>query len=142
MKCKSIFNYVATHPELQTTAHPMPPLFVLRGAARTGSTFFYNLLACDLASRTPLLLDMMHLIPPLVRYDTVAQVRRNVIAHTFTEKLEGFGLPDYEREWNASHPLHAYEEDVFILNQGGLLIKGVSTGTQHPKIAFCADRYW
>jgi hypothetical protein len=100
----------------------MPPLFVLCGAARTGTTLLYNLLACDPASRAPLSLDMTHPIPPIARSDTAAQAQRDAIIRTSTENLEEFGMGDYEREWRATHPSHTYEEDLFILFQAGLLV--------------------
>jgi hypothetical protein len=120
--CKEVLSYVAAHPKVRTTAHTMPPVFFLCGAARTGSTLLYNLLACDPTCRAPSLLDMMCPVPPLARSDTSAQEQRNVIARTFAEKSKELELVDYERERNASHPSFTYEEDVSILYQSGLLV--------------------
>ena len=120
--CKEVLNYVAAHPEVRTPAHPMPALLVLCGAARTGSTLLYNLLACDPTCRAPSLLDMMYPVPPLARSDISGQAQRNIIARTFAEKSKELELADYERERNASHPSYAYEEDVSILYQTGLLV--------------------
>ena len=120
--CKNVLNYVASHPELCKMTHPMPPVFVLCGAHRTGSTLLYNLLACDPASRAPSLLDMLHPVPPIARSDSAAQTRRALMARTFSERLKDPRMSDYERERNASHPSYIYEEDVYILYQGGLLV--------------------
>ena len=120
--CKSVLNYVAAHPELQRIAHRMPPLFVLCGAARTGTTLLYNLLACDPACRAPLLMDMMYPVPPIAPSDTAAQERRNVLSRTSSENSKELEPADYEQERNASHPSLAYEEDVSILYQSGLLV--------------------
>ncbi|CAF1559783.1 unnamed protein product [Rotaria magnacalcarata] len=112
--CKDVLNYVASHSELQTAVHPMPPLFVLCGAARTGTTLLYNLLACDPACRAPLLQDMTNPVPPLARSDSTRS--------TFAQKLSDPIVSDYERDRNASHPCFKYEEDVNILYQSGLLV--------------------
>lgn len=114
--CKNVLNYVATHPQVKMTAHSMPPLFVLCGASRTGSTLLHNLLACDPRSRSPTLLDMQYPVPPIARSDTVAQEQRSVISD---QKSKDIKMDNYDRERNASHPSFTYEEDVLILNQGG-----------------------
>ena len=120
--CKNVLNYVASHPELCKTTHFMHPVFVLCGAHLTGSTLLYNLLACDPASRAPSLLDMLHPVPLIARSNTAVQTRRAFMARAYSERLKDLRMSDYERERNASHPSYKYEEHVYILYQGGLLV--------------------
>ncbi|CAF5075325.1 unnamed protein product, partial [Rotaria sp. Silwood1] len=60
---------MASHPELKSRGKLMPPLLVLCGLHRTGTTLLYNLMACDPACRAPLYVEMIQPVPPLARSD-------------------------------------------------------------------------
>lgn len=117
--CKSVLNYVAIHPELQTKSNTLPPLLILCGLPRTGTTLLYNLLACDPACRAPLFRDMMYPIPPIARSDTSVRTERDTIDAMDGEAFNAVDLTDYVKSINASHPMFVYEEDRLILNQAG-----------------------
>ena len=123
-KCKRVLNYEANRLKNQS-APPIPirPLLVC-GLPRTGTTFLYNLLACDPACRAPLILDMLVPVPPIARSDTTAQMQRNatVRASATTADIKNLDISDYEREFNASHPRHPHDEDVFLLLHTGFSV--------------------
>ena len=120
--CKNVLNYVRNDRQNPRNIHPSPSMVFLCGAARTGSTLLYNLLACDPKSRAPTLLDMTMPVPPLSRSDVQAQKQRHDQARRSADALNNLGYDNHEQEQQKSHPSYKYEEDVFILYQSGLLV--------------------
>jgi hypothetical protein len=122
MNCKRVLNYVATNPEVKMKSkHLIPPPLVLCGMPRSGSTLLYNMLACDPASRAPLLADMVVPILPLARSDIIGQMQRNIILDSSNEALKALGLAECKQQYSASHALYEHEEDEFILYQVGVV---------------------
>jgi hypothetical protein len=122
MNCKRVLNYVATHPEVKMKSkYLIPPPLVLCGMPRSGSTLLYNLLACDPASRSPLLADMVVPIPPLARSDIIGQMQRNIFLDSSNDALKALGLADCKQQYSAYHALYEHEEDEFILYQVGVV---------------------
>ena len=67
---KRVLNYAAANRELLSHSLPSFGPLIICGLSRTGSTLLYNLLACDLNCRAPLLIDMfIECVPPIPRSD-------------------------------------------------------------------------
>lgn len=129
--CTKVLNYVACHPEVRSNDNALPPILILCGAARTGSTLLYNLLACDPLSRAPTLLDMIDPIPPIHRSDDIGHKIKHENIRKTSSSLKNLGLEDTQRDQNASHPSYKYEEDVFILYQSGLFVPHLEPHDSH-----------
>ncbi|CAF1618484.1 unnamed protein product [Rotaria magnacalcarata] len=119
--CKKVLNYAAENVELLSGTFPIVGPLTIFGLPRSGTTFLYNLLACDPNCRAPLLTEMsVECVPPIARSDSVKQERRLVatkLARQRREKITG-----RSDEMVAAHPIHAVEEDYLILRHTGIYI--------------------
>ena len=118
-KSKEVLNCMAENNELLSHNLPNVGPVVICGAARTGTTLLYNLLACDPHCRAPLLTDMVvRPVPPIARSNFIEQERRatemQLLSKMFSESTE-----DPKIEIAASHPYYSIEEDYHILSQAG-----------------------
>ncbi|CAF1348971.1 unnamed protein product, partial [Adineta ricciae] len=92
---KSVLNYVAMHPENKIKTQAIHSPLILCGLPRTGTTLLFNLLACDPACRAPLLMDILHPIPPIARSDNDNQAQRNLFSSETSAMMDALGLANY-----------------------------------------------
>ncbi|CAF2627771.1 unnamed protein product [Rotaria sp. Silwood2] len=118
--CKHVLNYAADNIQLLHHNLPSTGPLVICGLPRTGSTFLFNLMACDPNCRAPLYTDMcVDIIPPISRSDSIEQKRRiDAVNLSMKQKEYLIGSQSHIAE---SHPNFPFEEDYNILLQASFL---------------------
>ncbi|CAF4103313.1 unnamed protein product [Rotaria sp. Silwood2] len=115
--CKRVLNYAIEHNKFVDQNLPTIGPLLVCGLGRTGTTFLYNLLACDPQCRAPLYTDMcIDIVPPIARSDSIGQKRRMDI---YNSQMNSEQLSDFLISIAASHPHLPIEEDFFIVRQAG-----------------------